>query len=322
MADRAAIQAERDLQSDISQAVRETEEEIFAGALGTEEPERDDTSLEEMADDRLEGDETIDDDIDEEPPEEQPVESEPEAPAAEADPRDAQIAELRAQIAAISQRMQPQQFQPPQPQFQQAQQAPPQYQPQPQYQPSQDAYRNPYDNVLEPDKYHQHNVQVMQQIVADHLRMTEEGRVNALLEQTRTGERGVEFQLAYNYLTTLPPAERIPVANRMRYAADPGGALLDWWDKTPQAREIAQAEEARMTEFLQQRGYQVRPTGNARQQAAVAPRGRMPPSLNAIPGGRSHRAQDADNRLTMGDQVDGLPLGDDSAIFANVWRTS
>lgn len=310
MADKAAIQAERDLQSDISQAVRETEEEIFADALGTDEPERDDTSLEKMAEDRLEGDDTIDDDIDEEPQEEQAVE-EPEEPAAEADPRDAQIAELRAQVQALSQRMnQPQQFQPP----------PQQFQPQPQ-QPPQNPYVNPHDNVLEPDKYHQANVGIMQQIVADQMRIAEETRINGLMETTRQGPRGAEFAQAYDTLAKMPPDQRIPIANGIRYAPHPGQALLDWWDQTPQAQQFAEAEAQRMTQRLEAMGYQVRPAGG-RQQAPTRQAARIPPSLNAIPGGRSHRASDDNNRLTMGDQVDGLPLGDDSAIFANVWRTS
>lgn len=316
MADKAAIQAERDLQADISQAVRETEEEIFADALGVDEPERDDTSLEEQTD-GLEGDETIEDDIDEEPSEQQA--EEPEEPAAEADPRDDQIAELRAQIQALSQRVNPQPQPPPQ-QFQQFQpQQPPPQQPQQQI----DPYRNPFDSVLEPEKHYQYSIAAMQQIAAQTQWVNEQNRINSFMEVTRQGPRGTEFQHAYDQLLKLPPEQRLPIANTLRYSNHPGEALLDWWDKTPEAQAFAEAEEARMTQFLEQRGYQVRPSGGRQQAPArqAAPRGRIPPSLNAITGGRSHRAPDADNRLMTGDQVDGLSLGDDSAIFANVWRS-
>lgn len=330
MADREAIQRERDAQADIAQAVKETEEGIFADALGGEEPDREDTSLEGMDENRLEGDETIDDDIDEAPESGSQTQAEPqgapelEESVAETDPRDQQIAELRAQIDALSQRISPQpQFQP-QPQQFQPQPGPmaqPQWQPQ---QPQQqlDPYRNPYDSVLEPEKFYQHSVQVMQQIAAQTQRASEEARVNALMEQTQRGPRGTEFQQAYQHLVGMPPDQRLPIANQLRYAQHPGEALLEWWETTPEAQRFAQAEEARMTEFLQQRGYQVRPTSGQRQQAPAASRGRIPPSLNAIPGGRSHRASDDNNRLQMGDSVDGLSLGDDSAIFANVWRNS
>ncbi len=272
----ASIEAaeERELNSLINDAVRDTEAEIFSDALGTEELENDgDTSLETMGE-GLEGDDLEDEveaeePVDGETPEaradgEHEDETEVEEPARSEDGRfqrqdeqrgvppgrlreeaegrrqaEARANQLEANLAAMAQRLAGLEvgLQAPRPN----QQAPVKAEPPP----KPDMFSDPDGHEAWIIARAEERAQAIFQQGMQTLAQRQQQEWNYNLDQNLVahsqGERGFEFQPAYKALTSLDkrdPQVRALVQSIL-YSSDPGSEMFKWWDQNggPEYRE-------------------------------------------------------------------------------------
>jgi hypothetical protein len=296
----AAEQSERAFQTDLNNAVAETEAEIFEEATGAEPLDNDgDQSLEAMGE-GLEG-EVLDDmeddtDGDAEPDEEDiDGESEDETPAIEArgDQRpdippavlraekekrrafEEQNATLRQQLSTLEARFNDLNTRLGQGQQQTAPKA------------DQRGPEKP-DIFAEPEAYERWLLDRATSDALTRLREQQEvqqlQRVNVSLDEAARGERSFEFPAAYGALRQLDPQnpQHQAIARAIYNAPDPAEALFNWWDQNggPQFREQILAR------LVPQRG--------GRQGQRMQPRhefrqGQSLPSLNSASGSNSQR---------------------------------
>lgn len=295
-------EAERAL---ISEAIGETEQEIFDSAFDNAPDDNDgDTSLEEM-----DSDDVIDDDLDDSESEEveddaEEAEEEPEQDAEEQDTREAdneadrapsrgvpssrlreeanarraaeaEARELRARIDALE-RTQRQPYQQPQPQ-----QAPPQ---------------GP-DMFADPEGWAAHERgRIMQEI--------NNQRFNASLAEAAE-QHGDRFQEAFRAVSGLPNTpENVAIAHRIYNAPNPGRELMRWHDQQNLIKDIGNDPIA----FRQKMREDLMADPEFRQQVIASMRGeatsqrrtqtQLPPSLNGASGGSGHRGRDNSGRGT------------------------
>jgi hypothetical protein len=316
---------EREFQSDVNQAVANTEDEIFQDALGDEPLENDgDTSLEEMGE-GLEGEHLDEeDDADEEGEEAEGDEAEEdgaeEAEEAEGDEQaeepqrdqrqrperqdrrdiplrqerdrrraaEGEAAELRRQLAEMNGRLT---------EISARVNAPA---PKPaateQRREKPDMFADPegYERWVKEEAERIADAKVQERFTAFQQQQQQEREtvLNDALNATATGPRGFEFQAAYRALTSLPKdAQSTALVGRIVRSPDPGQAILDWFEDNG-------AEEFR-EQIAQQLGLAPtardtrRPNGNSRQMSRQ-PRHetRLPPSLNSARGGGRQAIQD------------------------------
>ena len=289
----------------ISEAIAQTEQEIFSEASGAEEPdyEDDDRSLESM--ESVDGDEeSPEDDAVEDEDDETPVEEPGDEPAevlephqedsqasrgerlaqvpsgrlreeianrqraeAERDALRAQIETANARLTALEQ-LQPTSAQP-------------------------EAPKGPPDMFADPEGY---TKWVREEARNDALnafreeqRRAQEARVEASLQAASRGDRAPEFAAAYSRLTALDPKDPANQATVQRIinSSDPAAAVFDWWEANgaEQYREaiIAQAEQ------LLGRPLRSNPRMPNRAIARQSMGIKNPPSLNERSGSSTHR---------------------------------
>jgi hypothetical protein len=331
---------ERETNLLINDAIRDTEAEIFADALGTEELDNDgDTSLEAMGD-GLEG-EDLDEDDTEETDEEtdapevraEGAEGDEEEDEVEAEPArgedgrfqrqdeprgvpsarlreeseakrqaQAESAQLRADLAAMAQRLQG---------LEAGLQAPrpaPQQQAQPVVRPKPDMFSDPegYEAwVLE--RAEEKAQAVFQQgirAVEQRQQQQFQSAVDQNLAAHANGPRSFEFQAAYRTLTSQNPRDPQAQATvrRILSSSDPGEAMFQWWDQNggedyrAQLREQLHERLAQLGEQPQRQSRQERAPRQQQSQPRQVFRGpqRAVPSLNGATGANSSRVNDPD----------------------------
>lgn len=297
-------EAERAL---ISEAIGETEQEIFDSAFDNAPDDNDgDTSLEQM-----DTDDVIDDDIeednedreelpeegegeyDDEPPPEKP-QAEPErqptrgvpsgrlreeaearrAAEAEREAARAEARELRARLENLERNQR---------------QAPPQQQPPQQQGP---------DMFADPEGW----------AAAERARIMNEVSarlVNASLANAAK-KHGEKFQEAFKAATSLNPQDPAnqAVVQRIYNAPDPGDELMEWHKQETLRRDMGNDPQAYVDRLIQERmsspEFRKQFMDGMRQEASGTQRTnvRLPPSLNGASGGSGHRGRDGNSRDT------------------------
>jgi hypothetical protein len=121
-------------------------------------------------------------------------------------------------------------------------------------------------------------------------------RLDTNLQAHAWGRRGFEFNAAYQSLTRLDPRDpqaQALVRNITR-AADPGQAILDWFEETGGAEDFRESILEQLQPRQNGRGVQPRQQQQSRQpQPRQVFRGpRTPPSLNGAQGSNSQREHD------------------------------
>jgi hypothetical protein len=297
-------------ETDIADAIGNTEQEIFDEATGADPAENDgDRSLEAMDDDipgAEDGDETDeaegeesnpadleadleaqgDDDADARGQEEQPqpqrgipsARLKQEADArrlaeAESRARDAENRELRARLEAVER----------------TQKAPD----------KQDKPAKP-DMFADPEGYEKWVLDQAEQRAATRFEQRQaerdQERVNSSLAEAARGPRSFEFQAAYGKLSSLDP--RDPQAQRqvraIVNAPDPAKALFDWWDENG-GEDFRESVRAQLIPNYRPQRQQGRAAPQRTAPDAEAERVfRLPKSLNGATGGGTHRNADPD----------------------------
>jgi len=314
MAKAATERTERDFQLDVNQAVANTEDEIAQFAMGDEELEDDgDTSLEEMGEglegddleeeeeaeeEEAEGEESEEDDAPEaeaeeeapepETPQDRPQRGRPEVALREERDRrraaeeraaalDRQISELNGRMTELSTRVN----------------APAKPETKVEPKPKPDMFADPegYERWVMEEAEKRAEAKLDQKLGSfrQEQQQERENFLNGNLAETAQGPRGFEFQAAYQALTSLPrDAKSQATVARIIRAADPGQAVLDWFEDNG-------AEQFR-TQIAEQLGLAPRPTRNGPRQAQRQQQPRhevqLPPSLNSARGGGRQQIQD------------------------------
>jgi hypothetical protein len=316
--------SEREFQATVNRAVEDTEQEIFAEALGDDELDNDgDTSLEDMGE-GLEGEDTGEEGEEGAEGQEETLEAEgeegeeqgeqPEEPqrdqrgrfrepavpsgrlreqterALAAEERaialERQNAEIMGRLSELSARVNA----PPQQRQQQAE--PP---------PKPDMFAEPerYEAWLMAEAERKAEAKLEQRFQSYEQRQQAMSaqRVDQNLAEAARGDRGFEFGPAYNALTALDPRDpraRATVAS-IYNAPDPGKALFDWWDQNG-----GQEYRERIFEQLaprvrngngRQRGDDRGQGGQGQPRQVFRPGTRLP-SLNSATGSNSQRVND------------------------------
>lgn len=323
--------SEREYQATLNRAVEDTEQEIFADALGADELDNDaDTSLEDMGE-GLEGE--VEDDAEEEAEgegEEAEGEQGEEAEAAEGEgeegeqaqeepPRDqrgqfrerepavppgrlreqtqrATAAEERAsalerQIAEMNGRLA---------ELSARANAPPPRQQQAEAPPPKpDMFTDPegYERwVLEQaERRVQGTIEQRFTQFQQQQQAREAQRVDESLAMAARGERAFEFGAAYNALTSLDPRnpQSRQTVSRIYNAADPAAALFDWWEQNggPDYREQVYQQVAPRVQQRNGNGAR-QPQGQQQQPRQVFRPAQRLPSLNSATGSNAQRVSD------------------------------
>lgn len=332
----ATERTERELNQDINAAIAGTEDEIFQDALDGNLDDNDgDTSLEDMGE-GLEGDhidEEVDaeddvgpekaEEVEEEEDEEESEDETEEEDEPEEQPRDqrgrfedkAAIPPARLRAEAQQRRQAEQREQELQRRYEVLEARFNDMQtrlnaPQP---PKKDEQPAPKpDMFADPEKYEQWVLDQAEQRAAKRLetqlaerdRQQQEinnRRVDESLSSAARGERGFEFQAAYNRLTALDP--RNPQARStvqsIYNSPDPARALFDWWEENggPEYREQILAQLAPRQQRSDRRPVQQQPRHEIRGPKPLR-------SLNSAHGSNSQRVSDPD-----------MLDGSDSSVF-------